>query len=363
MDKPKLRYIHAYVDRHGTPRYYFRRKGTKTPLPGTPGSRAFMRAYERLLAGDGAAPVSRPAANYTWRRLIDAYYQTPEFTDVGKGTQAVYRGELERFAKNFADMDVRDMDYEALVGLRKAMQDTPSAFNNLLKRMRQCLRLAIRLKWIQSDPSAGMKKFKGGSVHTWTDEQIAQFEAYWPLGTFERTGYALHLYTGQRRGDVNAMRWPEAGVVAGRAYYDGDTGKMLVPENDDGDDGATISLSQEKTGTRVDIPVHPKLAEALAAWPRKGDRILYGRYGRPVGKERMGEMMYDAIVAAGLPEECRMHGLRKVASVRLVEAGCTPHEAMAITGHRSVDVFEGYAEKFNRKELAKVAVRKLRAVK
>jgi len=38
--------------------------------------------------------------------------------------------------------------------------------------------------------------------HTWTDAELAAFEARWPLGTRERLAYALLLYTAQRVGDA-----------------------------------------------------------------------------------------------------------------------------------------------------------------
>jgi hypothetical protein len=41
------RYIHAFIDRHGKPRFYFRRSGFKrVPLPGLPWSPEFMAALE-----------------------------------------------------------------------------------------------------------------------------------------------------------------------------------------------------------------------------------------------------------------------------------------------------------------------------
>ena len=63
------------------------------------------------------------------------------------------------------------------------------------------------------------------------------------------------------------------------------------------------------------------------------------------GKHRaasFGNRFKDWRVEAGLPN-CSAHGLRKVATIRLIEAGCTPHEAAAITGHDSIRVLEIYA--------------------
>jgi hypothetical protein len=52
MSKIKLDFVQSFVDRHGKPRWYFRRRGCKrVPLPGLPGSAEFMQAYEAALAG------------------------------------------------------------------------------------------------------------------------------------------------------------------------------------------------------------------------------------------------------------------------------------------------------------------------
>jgi hypothetical protein len=52
-----------------------------------------------------------------------------------------------------------------------------------------------------------IKKFAKGEFHTWTEEEFAQYERKWPVGTTERLAYALLLYTGQRRSDVVVMSW------------------------------------------------------------------------------------------------------------------------------------------------------------
>ena len=50
MATMKMRYVNDYVDRTGKPRFYFRRRGKRTPLPGLPGSEEFMAAYQACLA-------------------------------------------------------------------------------------------------------------------------------------------------------------------------------------------------------------------------------------------------------------------------------------------------------------------------
>ena len=65
-----------------------------------------------------------------------------------------------------------------------------------------------------NNPFAGLKPYRLGTYHTWTDAEIAQFERRWPLGTRERLAFALFLYTGQRGGDVAKML--RADIVDGR---------------------------------------------------------------------------------------------------------------------------------------------------
>jgi hypothetical protein len=52
---PRLKlpkYVRGFQDRHGKPRFYFRRKGYKSlPLPGLPWSPEFMKAYEAATSG------------------------------------------------------------------------------------------------------------------------------------------------------------------------------------------------------------------------------------------------------------------------------------------------------------------------
>jgi hypothetical protein len=46
----RLKYVHAFRDRAGRMRYYFRRNGKRKPLPGLPGCSEFMDAYATLLS-------------------------------------------------------------------------------------------------------------------------------------------------------------------------------------------------------------------------------------------------------------------------------------------------------------------------
>jgi hypothetical protein len=59
MARIRLRYVNEFIDRHGKPRYYFRRPGSRSvKLPGLPGSIEFMDAYQAALATVAPPPPS-----------------------------------------------------------------------------------------------------------------------------------------------------------------------------------------------------------------------------------------------------------------------------------------------------------------
>ena len=87
--------------------------------------------------------------------------------------------------------------------------ETPGAANSALQKLKVLLHFAIENNWRKDDPTLRIKKFAGGEFHTWTEDELQQYEARWPIGTTERLAYALLLYTGQRRSDVVVMAWSD----------------------------------------------------------------------------------------------------------------------------------------------------------
>jgi integrase len=191
------------------------------------------------------------------------------------------------------------------------MANKPGAAIVLLKRIRTLVHYAIAIKWLHHDPTLGATSYRSKEFHTWTEKELAQFEARWPEGSRQRLAFALLLYTGQRGSDVYRMSY---------AHIDGDT----------------IEVAQQKTGQensdeKLIIPMHRNLRHELALAKRKHVVILATAFGQPFSLKGFGNFMSDAIKAAGLPARCKAHGLRKAAARRLAEAGCTAKQIQAIT--------------------------------
>ena len=331
-----LRYIHSFQDRYGNWRHYFRRPGFKqVPLPGHPGTPEFMEAYNAALMSKPSPEKPREpfGAPGTFHRLLADYYRSIEFLRTKPSSQTVTRGILNRFADEHGHRTVRGMQRKNVAAIIAEKAGTPAAANVLLKKLKTLMGYAIVNGWADKDPTYKIPRFKEGTHHTWTDDELAQFEARWPLGTRQRTAYAMALYTGQRRGDL--ATWT-------RRHYDAERGVMTV--------------KQEKTGAELAIPMHRALREALEAWKPKHIVLLANEAGTGTSVAGLGNFMADAIEAAGLPARCVLHGLRKAAARRLAEAGCSPHQIMAITGHKSLDEVQRYCDAARQVGLARDAI-------
>jgi integrase len=120
--------------------------------------------------------------------------------------------------------------------------------------------------------------------------------------------------------------------------------------------GNAIKVVQMKTGVRLTIRLHPELQEILRHWPRSHIAILTTVFGKPFSFAGFGNMMADAIKAAGLPDRCVPHGLRKAAARRLAEAGCSEKQIAAVTGHTTLKEVARYTRAANQERLAADAV-------
>lgn len=337
MVKVKYRYVIQYDDRHGKQRIYFRRHGKRTPLPGPLGSTKFVEAYEAALAASEKRPVARSYPARSVAALICEYKMSAAYQALKPSTKSAYNGPLMWLADHYGPAPIPDMTMADVIKIqgRKA-RDGLAASNTVVKILRILVGHSIALGWRTTDPTLKIKKMKGGEHRAWTEDEHAAFEARWPIGTAERLGYALAVFTGQRRSDVAAMTWADVDPVK-----------------------RTVRVVQEKTGTKLTIPLHRDLWSALAAYPRDKIALLATTRGGPYTTESFGNLMAEAARAAGLPRACKLHGLRKSAGARLAEAGCSTREIMAVLGHESLSQAEKYTKHVQQVRLARSAIDRL----
>jgi integrase len=159
------------------------------------------------------------------------------------------------------------------------------------------MRFAIEAGIRTDDPTLGVKhaKIKTDGFRTWSEEDIAVFEAAHPIGTRARLALALLLGTGQRRGDL---------VKMGRQHVRGDK----------------IAVWQSKTKTPLMLPIGVELRRAIDATPAEHLTFLTTVHGRPFTAAGFTNWFRDMCNEAGLPNGLSAHGLRNAVCRRLAEA-------------------------------------------
>jgi integrase len=335
MHRPP-KFVQGFLDRHGKPRWYFRRPGFKrVPLPGLPWSVEFMTAYEEALAGQleqvGCSRV-RPG---TFRALAVSYYNSLGFRSLKPSSQTIYRRIIDRFCREHGDKRAATLQREHVVKLMAARK--PGSANSLHKVLRAMMQHAVETGLRADDPTREVRaiRVKSDGFHSWTDVEISHFEKRHPIGSRARLALALLLYTGQRRSDVVRM------------------GRQHLREG-------ALHVRQLKTGAELSMPVHPTLAAIIAETPADHLTFLTTQSGQPFTAAGFGNWFREQCDGAGL-RHCSAHGLRKAAARRLAEAGCTEHEIAAITGHASLRVLERYTKAVDQKKLAAAAMEKAKA--
>jgi integrase len=326
------------TDHHGKRRVRFRKAGFSTYLTGTPWSEDFMRQYAAALEGvkgeAGEIGAARTKAG-SFNALCVSYYRSPEFRGLQTSTQAVRRRVIEGLRVEHGDKPLKGLGRAHIKAIIGAKASTPEAANNLLKVLRTLLAYAVDIEMMAINPATGIKGFKsrGDGFHTWSETEVATFEARHPIGTKARLALELLLGTGQRRGDVVRMGWQHV-------------------------KGGTIAVRQEKTDEPLTIPIIPNLATALAALPRTNMTFLVTENGKPFTAAGFGNWFRGRCDEAGLPQ-CSAHGLRKLAATRLANVGCSHSHIKAVTGHRSDSALAPYIRAANQERLAHEAMEML----
>jgi integrase len=343
------------ADRHGKRRVRFRKGGFSTYLIGIPWSEDFMRQYAAALEGVklqashiGAERTIAGTVNALVAAYLDPRSSSP-FKTFGKETQRTRRCTLENFRRAHGNKPLYRTEGNRRVMLltrehvQRIVNDkagTPFAQHNLLKTLRAMFEWAVGEGRIPDNPALGVKRVKAKTpgYKSWSESEIARFEAHHPIGSKARLAFALILYTGQRRGDVAKM--------GAHHIHDG-----------------VLTIDQGKTEggdeAHLEIPVHPKLREIIDSTPTLGVKtFLVTSFGKPFTAAGFGNWFRKLCDQAGCPD-ISAHGGRKATARRLAEIGCSAHMIAAITGHASLAEVQRYANAADRKRMAREAMKKL----
>jgi integrase len=334
MPKPRPPFLHRQVTQHGRAVWYVRRgKGKRVRLPDEYGTDEFWSAYHAAIAGD-VIKTKPMAKTGTLHWLFDRYRESSNWKELSMTTRRARENIFRKVLKDAGDAPFAQIRRADILQGRERRSEHPFAANDFLKAIRGLFGWAVEAQHVENDPTAGVKMIgkEGEGFPTWTEEQIAQFRAFWPIGSRERIAMEVLLHTGLRRGD--AARF-------GRQHVRGNI----------------MSIVTEKRKMLVQVTVLPELLEVIAATPANGLTFITAQNGRPMTKESFGNWFRDICNAAGVTGSA--HGLRKAAAVRLAMAGATVPELNAIFGWKGSRMAMKYIEAADRLRLAQSGMNRL----
>lgn len=346
----KTRYPNVTVapDRHGKLRARFRKAGCKPvylrTLPDQPGFEAELAA---LRQGERTAIERHPPG--TIHDLCARYYACADFA--GRGTDDTRhrrRGVIESFRAEFGNDLVRNFGFahiEAILLKRSRKRvdakgrelGGPVSAYKLRKELRRLFAYAVKIGMIESNPvelaeRVGKPRVKG--YHSWSEEEIAQYQRHHKLGTAARLALEIMLWTGQRRGD--ARLFGPQHIAGGKANF-----------------------TPTKTGRQMGMAIAPDLRAAIDAMPVVGAKaFLVTAAGRPYSQAGIGNKMREWCDEAGLPH-CTAHGLRKAIARRAAEIGGTQQQIKAVGGWRGDGEVTLYTESVEQNRLADEAIARI----
>jgi integrase len=346
-----LPYLSIERNRHGKKVVFVRRHGRRIRIRELLGTTAFLEAYKEALqrvsptGPPQCGPARQPWPAHTLGWLGIKYFASDEFQALDPQSQRNRRHVLEAcFEEPYRDDDPKKMGLcplslltaQGVKRLRDLKKDKPGAANNRRKYLSSMFGWAIEdtPPLMKSNPARDVKriKYETEGFHPWTEEELDQYEAYYPVGTKGRLALALLLFTGTRRGDM---------VTLGRQHVRNNVLKF-------------VPSKRRKQTKKVEASEKPWLAaldRIVKASPCGDLTFLVNDYGQPFTRAGFGNWFRDRCDEARLPQ-CSAHGLRKLGATRAAENGATAHQLMAIFDWESLAVAEKYTKKAEKKKLA-----------
>jgi integrase len=297
-------------------------------------------AYQRVVLGLAGADVALGELFRAWR-------YSSHFGELSPKTQRNYAAVMRHPAiAPLLAVPCRAVTPRSLRMLRDGVAEAGRAARGRPTKGMANLMLAVlgaAFSWgvenfdLEQNPARGLKRLRivDGGHAPWSDEAVAAWLASAP--EWSRRLIQLGLWTALRAADLIALRW-------------------------DAWDGRAIRITPAKTrrssAATLYLPLSPQANALLAQWraePTVGVTILTQSRGRPWGDSNyLAQQMRRTQIALGLPAGTT-HGLRCTAATRLIEAGVSPRDVMALTGHTQEGSFAKYVRHADQRQRAERA--------
>ncbi|RIY00172.1 integrase [Aureimonas flava] len=314
--------------------YYHRATGAR--LQGEPGTAEFLASITTA-----QAKVEKRTAG-TLSGIIRDFENTRKWRKLAESTKSEYRRILKFWEGKFGTTPLVGLEAKAF---RRDVMQWHDEFSEEKPREadNRVTILARVLSWAATDGDLKANVLDGfdrayssdRSEMIWLPEHV---EAFMAKATPEmKLGLVLALHTGQRQGDLLALKWD--------AY-----------------DGTHIRLRQGKTRRFVTVKATAALKATLDDLPRRSTLILTTKTGRQFKKRYFAEKWEETCKAAEIAD-LHFHDIRGTTVTMLFQAGCNLGEIVAVTGHslrRAQEILDRYLARTS--TMADNAIAKFEAV-
>ncbi|WP_421358202.1 tyrosine-type recombinase/integrase [Agrobacterium rosae] len=236
------------------------------------------------------------------------------------------------------DLPYKEMLRRHVVEIRDELRETPGARNHVIKTVSSLFSWAIEVGLAEVNPASKIKALEvDKATHTWTIDEIRQYEDFHGAGTRARLMLHLAMYTGLRLADL---------AIVGRQHVK--NGWLSIRPG----------KTRKSSGVLVELPVLSALQKTIDESPTGNMTFLITEFNKPFTVNGLGNKMRDWCDQASL-FHCSTHGLRKAGASIAAENGATDEELMAIYGWVTKAQTTTYTKNANRRRIATNAVEKL----
>jgi integrase len=321
---------------------YFRWHDVYRRLPDSSASEAFRIEYARALAAI-SPEHDRPVIGGSVRALLRDFKSSPEWAALAPKTQADYARVLDHL-RPIGEFQADNVRRQHVIRIRNKMESNRRTQDLFVAAVSRMFSIGTDLGYTDRNPAARIERLNNPeSYEPWPLSARERFEAS-DMPDWMRDAYMLALWTGQRESDV--LRLP-------RSRFDGNGFHIRQgrPEakRGKGRRGPVVTLY---------VPAAAPLRAYLNRRTLTGLMFVADGDGKPIRPDTLRKAMRAHLDSIGL-YDLHFHGLRHTTATALAEAGCSPHEIMAITGHQTEQMVKLYTRKVEQKRLAASAVRKL----
>jgi integrase len=195
------------VTRHRAVVWYARIGGTsrgpRVRLRATYGTAEFWAEYETALATALRKPATPHEGTLAW--LLERYRETTAWTNLSLATRKQRENIFVHVLETAGAQPFAKITAATVMAGRDRRSSTPSQARHFLDAMRGLFRWALKARLVKIDPTVGVddppRPQSEGFVPR-SEDDIAAYEARWPIGTRQRVWLDVLIYTGLRRGDA-----------------------------------------------------------------------------------------------------------------------------------------------------------------